>query len=203
MEINRSKVWRTLQSPVFPWRTEVSFYSKLSLWSWLRMKEGGRRGLTYLPLWIPFVGVCGAKSFGSNFFNYLHNDLHSRLHFHLFFSHVNWAVFSFNSDLESDLLRQLSWATTAMTLPCASNKNSNAASKFYFLRKLSRKPQVVCGRIKKKFLRPRVSVCASMWVCVSCYKLSLFPFFSPPQPTFCAIMQKKKKPKVILIPVSM
>lgn len=129
MEINRSKVWRTLQSPVFPWRTEVSFYSKLSLWSWLRMKGGGG-GLTYLPLWIPFVTVCGAKSFGSNFFNYLHNDLHSRLRFHLFFSHVNWVVFSFKSDLESDLFRQLSWAMTAMTL-CVSNKNSNAASKFF------------------------------------------------------------------------
>lgn len=69
---------------------------------------------------------------------------------------------------------------TAMTL-CVSNKNSNAAWKFFFLRKLSRKPQLVCGRIKK-FLRPRVYMCAS--TCFSVL-LSFIILFFPPQPTFC------------------
>lgn len=77
MEINSSKALRTLQCPVFPWCTEVSFHSKLRLWSRLRI-EGG---LTYLPMQILFVTVCEAKSFGSHFFNYLLNDLHSSASF--------------------------------------------------------------------------------------------------------------------------
>lgn len=80
MEINSSKALRTLQSPVFPWCSDVSFLSRLALWSWLRMG----RGLTYLPMQILFVTVCEAKSFGSHFFNYLLNDLHSRFHLLVF-----------------------------------------------------------------------------------------------------------------------